>query len=146
MPWYRVKEFFHKFPDVVENIKQNDHFVLKKSFFYTQHKKNTSMKWLKCKLRFAVTFNIESKCNNEISVITSIRFAKLSNKFLMRITTTLKDQPMMIMPRATLNRVSGKLRRAFQLRPPQSSEQTLTKETPPTAIFVSICLTKTKEI
>ena len=104
------------------------------------------MKWLKCKLRFAVTFNIESKCNNEISVITSIRFAKLSNKFLMRITTTLKDQPMMIMPRATLNRVSGKLRRAFQLRPPQSSEQTLTKETPPTAIFVSICLTKTKEI
>ena len=48
----------------------------------------------------------------------------------------------MIMSRATLNRVSGKVQKAFQLRPRQSSEQTLTKETPQTAIFVSLCQTE----
>ena len=37
IPWYRVEQFFHKFVGVVEDIKQNDHLVLKKSFSYTQH-------------------------------------------------------------------------------------------------------------
>ena len=37
---------------------------------------------------------------------------------------------MMIMPRATLNQLSGKLRRAFQLRPRHTIEQTLTKLAP----------------
>lgn len=49
------------------------------------------MKSLDCKLRFPVTFSIEFKRDrSESSVVTSIRIAKLSNKFLMRITTTLK--------------------------------------------------------
>ena len=40
--------------------------------------------------KIPVTFSIESKRDSEISVITSVRIAKLSSKFLMRITTMLK--------------------------------------------------------
>ena len=45
---------------------------------------------VKMQTKIPVTFSIESKCDSEISVITSVRIAKLSNKFFMRITATLK--------------------------------------------------------
>ena len=45
---------------------------------------------VKMQTKIPVTFSIESKRDSEISVITSVRIAKLSSKFLMRITTMLK--------------------------------------------------------
>ena len=94
---------------------------------------------VKMQTKIPVTFSIESKRDSEISVITSIRIAKLSSKFFYENHDDVKDQ--LMMKRETTKGVPAQTAAIKRANSYKGNKllQTLTKETPPTAILVSLC-------